>query len=290
MVICHRFDIIFIHRETYPLGGAFFERTFKILKKRIVYDFDDALFLPNISESNKFLSFFKNPDKIKSIINLSDSVIAGNSYLQEFALRFNNNVKVLATAIDSHKYTPLHERKKKQNVTIGWIGSVSTSIYLPALANVFKEIRVKYPHARFIAVGSGFGGLRFLEDCISFKEWSLENEIADLQSFDVGIMPLIDNEWAKGKCAFKAIQYMSVGIPVVASRVGMNTEVIQDGVNGYLVDNQKEWIEKLSMLIENTALRQAMGNAGRKTVEEKYAVEVNAKQFLRIIEDAYSKR
>jgi glycosyltransferase involved in cell wall biosynthesis len=114
----------------------------------------------------------------------------------------------------------------------------------------------------------------------------LDHEAADLHSFDIGLMPMPDNPWTQGKCAFKALQYMAVGIPVVCSPVGMNTEVVQDGVSGLLAGSEAEWIEKVSLLIENQGLREAMGRRGRAAVEERYSVKANFPKFLRVLEDA----
>lgn len=283
IVIACSCDIIFIHREAFPFG-TFMESIFSKWKKKIIYDFDDALFLPNVSDSNQLIKIFKNTSKTKKIIGMSDYVIAGNDFLKAYALKFNSNVSVIPTPIDTDKYRPLSGRNPDANVTIGWIGSTTTVRYLDILINVFNIIFKKYNYVNLVIVGGRWNTLT--DRKILCKEWSLETEVNDLQSFDIGIMPLADDDWSKGKCAFKIIEYMAVGIPVVASAVGMNTEVIQNGVNGFLANTDKEWMEKFSLLIENPGLRKTMGDAGRRTVEEKYSLKLWAPRFLEVINKA----
>jgi len=279
-------DIIFIHREAFPLGGIIFEYFFKVTGRKIIYDFDDSLFLPNTSDQNRFINVFKVTTKTKRIIQMSDGVIAGNSFLRNYALKYSSKVYILPTPIDTERYVPLTNRSYNKRIVIGWIGSSTTLKYLKVLKNVFSELSRSYPNVLFLIVGKDFKGYEYLN--IEFKEWSLDSELTFLQSFDIGIMPLTDDYWSRGKCAFKAIQYMSVGIPVVASDVGMNKEVIQNGTNGFLVTSEEEWIDKLKLLIENANLRKEMGIAGRKIVEEKYSLKVNAPKLLEIIEKVYN--
>lgn len=274
------YDIVVLHREAYPFGSIF-ERLFRIFAKKIIYDFDDAIFLPSVSESNRLVEAFKDYSKTKNIIKISNAVIAGNVYLSEYAQRFNKNVFIVPTPIDTKKYFPFGLKSKNSEIIIGWIGSVTNIKYLDMLVNVFSGILNKYHNVYFVIVGGEWHQIK--SSRIICRQWALENEVADLQSFDIGIMPLKDEEWSKGKCAFKLIEYMSVGIPAVASAVGMNKEVISDGINGFLAQNEKEWIEKLSILIEKPDLRKQMGLTGRKTVEEKYSVTVNAPKLLEII-------
>ncbi len=278
------YDVVFIHREAFPFGSLF-EYFFCLTGKKIIYDFDDAIFLPNVSDSNKLIEALKDTTKIEKIIKMSDRVIAGNNFLKDYALGFNKNVSVLPTPIDTDKYRPLPGRRVSSAIVVGWIGSTTTVKYLDILLDVFRLLLQKYNNVKFIVVGGIWQ--RINSPMFMCKEWRLESEIEDLQSFDIGIMPLKDDDWSKGKCAFKIIEYMSVGIPVVASDVGMNSEIIRDGVNGFLAINSDEWIRKLSLLIDKTELRVAIGQAGRQTVEEKYSLKVNAPKFIDILKNIY---
>ncbi|MEW6008507.1 MAG: glycosyltransferase family 4 protein [Candidatus Omnitrophota bacterium] len=282
-----KYDIIFIHREAFPIGPAIFEYIFATSKKPIIYDFDDAIFLPNISKSNSFMERFKMPNKISKIIRISKAVIAGNEYLGKFALKYNQNVSIIPTPINTDAYKPkFSETSRDSEVVIGWIGTPTTVCFVYSLEGVFRRVLLKYPNVKFKIIGGEFSipGL----DKVMNENWTLREEADLLGSFDIGVMPMPDNEWTRGKCGFKVIIYMSMGIPAVCSPVGMNKEIIQDGVNGFLADSQEDWLEKLSALIEDRQLRENIGRAGRHSAEEKYSVKVNAPKFFELIQKVYN--
>ncbi len=275
-----KYDIIFIHREACPLGPPFFEWIAYKFKKRIIFDFDDAIYLHSKSRSNNFIDHFKNSNKTAYIIKISDRVIAGNKFLSDFAMRFNKNVEIIPTCVDTDNYNN-NDGNIKDALTIGWIGSTTTVEYLNELRNVFIKLAKKYPYLNFKIIGGEFKIDRF--HAITNKRWRLEDEVSDLRSMDIGIMPMPDSDWARGKCGFKALLYMSMQIPCVCSSVGVNKEIVQDGINGFLASSEDEWIDKLSHLIDDVELRIRMGRAGRKTVEERFSVKVNAQKYLNII-------
>jgi len=284
LIFIFKYDIVFIHREAYPFGGALFENVLRLLKKPFIFDFDDAIFLPYSSDSNIFIERFRKINKIPKIIKMSRCVIVGNNYLAEFAKIYSSSVFVISTSIDTDKFTPI-EKDYNKEVIIGWIGSLTTVSYLKMLKNVFIDLTKQYSNVRFHIIGGNFS-----IDSISniyCKTWSIEEEIEDLKKIDIGIMSMPDNLWTKGKCGFKAIMYMSMGIPTVCSPVGVNNEIIDDGSNGFLANNNKEWTEKLSMLIESPSLRKKIGDQGRKTIEEKYSLKVNAPKFLKILKEIF---
>jgi len=278
------YDVVFIHREAYPIGGAFFETVISILKKPIIFDFDDAIFLPASSRPNNFIERFKNPGKVASIIKRSKYVISGNSFLADFALRYNRSVVVIPTPIDTDKYSP-GTRDTADRIIVGWIGSATTLDFLEPMSDTFARLTKEFSGIKFKIVGGDFS-INGLYNIIS-KPWSQDEEIEDLKGFDIGIMPMPDNDWTRGKCGFKAILYMSMGIPCVCSSVGMNNEIITDGINGFLADREEEWMEKLSCLIRDAELRKRLGDAGRKTVMEKYSLKANAPKYIDIIKKAY---
>ncbi len=288
ILLSGKYDIVFIHREALPIGGAIFESILFWLKKPVIFDFDDAIFLPSSSRYNNFIEKFKNPNKVADIIKRSSYVIAGNIYLSEFANCYNKNVSVIPTPIDTERYTAPESHSDKNVITVGWIGSITTVDFLYQVRDVFYVLTEKFPDVRIKIVGGDFGASG-IPNVIS-KPWSLEEEDQDLRSFDIGIMPMPDNSWTKGKCAFKAILYMSRGIPCVSSPVGVNKEIITDGVNGFLADSSGEWIDKISRLVTDAALRRSIGLAGRKTIEERYSVKVNAPKFIEIINQVYASK
>ena len=283
-----RYDMVFIHREAYPIGGAFFEKALSLIGKPVIFDFDDAIFLPASSHQNSFIKILKDPAKIMEIAKKSNYVIAGNNYLAEFAYRFNPNVKVIPTSIDTDRFFSKTGEGFKKEVTIGWIGSGTTIKFVYAIREAIIRLSKKYDNVIFKIIGGDLD-IENLHNIVN-KPWSLSEEIEDLRSFDIGIMPMADNAWTRGKCGFKTILYMSMGIPSVCSPVGVNKEIISDGENGFLADGEDEWVEKLSRLIEDKDLRARIGSTGRKTIEERYSVKVNAPEFLSIIRQAYSQK
>ena len=287
IIFIYLFDLVFIHREAFPIGGAFFERLVWLLGKKIIFDFDDAIFSPSVSKTNSFVEKLKSHKKIITIIKISSFVIAGNAYLADFARQYNKNVLVIPTSIDTERYAYPERIYEKKEIVIGWMGSFTTVEFLSMLKNVFVALSRKFSNISFKIIGGSFS-MDGLSNVVS-KAWSLTDELDDLKSIDIGIMPMPDNQWTRGKCGFKAILYMSMAIPSVCSDVGVNKEIIADGVNGFLADTEKEWIDKLSLLIKDGILRKNLGLAGQKTIEERFSVRVNSKRFLETILKVYEK-
>ena len=278
-----RYDLVFIHREAYPVGGAFFETILSNLRKPFIFDFDDAIFLFASSPQNNFAINYKNPLKIAKIIKMSNGVIAGNGYLADFALKYNPIVWVVPTSIDTDKYrNNLNKQNKHGDVIIGWIGSVTTLGFLDPMVNVFTRLSSRFPNVKFKIIGGEFS-VPGLSNVVS-SPWSIERELDDLKTFDIGIMPMPDNEWTRGKCGFKAIIYMSMGIPCVCSAVGVNNEIITNGVNGFLVNAEDEWLDRLSFLINHDQQRREMGARARIVAEENFSVKSNVNRFLKTLE------
>lgn len=279
----NRYDFLFIHREACFIGPAYFEWLYsKIFRKKIIFDFDDAIWLRDVSEANNSLAWLKRSKKTNNIIGYASMVIGGNHYLVEFAKTHNQNCYVIPTTIDLayHQINSLSNRiETNEKIVIGWTGSVTTNRHFEMLLPVLKKIVVKYPDKiEFRTISNKeteHSGLP-----VRFKKWEKETEIQDLASFDIGIMPLPDDEWAKGKCGLKGLQYMALEIPTIMSPVGVNTEIIKDGMNGFLASTEDEWIDMLSKLIESRELREKIGKEGRRTVVEKYSVEANKQMYL----------
>lgn len=275
------YDIVFVQREAFMTGTTLFERKFAKAPTKMIFDFDDSIWLSNVSEANRYLNFLKKPEKTSRIIALSDHVIAGNQYLADYAARFNEAVSIIPTTIDTESYKPVEKRVERPFVAIGWSGSITTIQHFNHAEAVLKRIKEKYgDRVRFKVIGDA----QYTNEALGIQgqAWSGASEISDLCEMDIGIMPLPDDEWAKGKCGLKGLQYMALEIATVMSPVGVNTDIIEDGVNGFLAGDEDEWFEKLSALIDDAALRQRIGKAGRKTVEEKYSVAANAERYLQV--------
>jgi glycosyltransferase involved in cell wall biosynthesis len=278
----HRYDLVLLYREAIPFGPPFIESLIARRGIPIVYDFDDAIFLPNVSEANRAFAFLKQPSRVARILRQSTHVIVGNEFLAGFARRYNSAVTVVPTAVDTDRFVPRSDdRTLRPKPVVGWIGSPTTFRYLEGLADVLRRVAVDH---RFVLKVSGagrrvdFAGLE-VEDV----PWSLADEVRLFNSCDIGVYPLTDDDWARGKCGFKAIQCMACGVPVVASAVGVNREIIQDGVNGFLASTPDEWVEKLGRLISEPDLRARMAVAGRHTIEERYSLRVTAPRIAAVL-------
>ncbi|MBU1147844.1 MAG: glycosyltransferase family 4 protein, partial [Candidatus Omnitrophica bacterium] len=274
-------DIVFIHLEVFPLGPPIFEWLFSKLGRKIIYDLDDAIYMGVTSSANKFLKFLKCSSKIKRLIEMSSHVITCNIYLADYARKYNKNVTAIPTSVDTERFKP-DVKKPEGNLTIGWIGSHSTARYLEALKPVFLGLAKNHKFDLKI-IGASNYDIRIDGVNIVNLEWNLKDDIRQFQSLDIGVYPLPEDEWIRGKTGFKTIQYMSVGVPCVVSDVGANRDIVKDGINGYLAKTEDEWIEKLSILIDSHELRQRIGSAGRITAEEKFSVKANAPRYLEII-------
>lgn len=282
------YNYVFIHREASPLGPPWFEYIVaKVFNKKIIYDFDDAIWMSDKSMENGVLKALKWRSKVRKIIKWSWKISCGNQYLREYAFQFNQNTFLNPTTIDTehlHKL-PYDEIPNKQNkLIIGWTGSHSTIDYLKLIESVLQILLKKYDHINFLVISNRKPKLQISSKSLQFVEWNSKSEIEDLLKIDIGIMPLPDDEWSKGKCGFKILQYMSLSIPSIASKVGVNEIIIKNGVNGYLCTTKDEWLLALERLIIDPLHRKQIGACGKLTVNKHYSVSTNTENFLALFE------
>ncbi|TXK47112.1 glycosyltransferase family 4 protein [Pontibacter qinzhouensis] len=274
----HKYEFVFIHREATPIGPPWFEwLVAKVWRKKMIYDFDDAIWLPNTSAGNKAVARLKWHHKTADICRWSYKVSCGNRYLQQYALQFNTAAVLLPTTIDIREEHGREKQKLSQTIRIGWTGSHSTLPYLTLVEPVLHRLAQQHEFD-FMVIADQDPYLQKVS--YRYVPWKKETEVNDLLQFSIGIMPLPDTEWAKGKCAFKALQYMALGIPAVVSKIGANTEAVVDGYTGFCCDNEQEWYLRLEQLLVNAPLRVEMGAAGRAHVAEHYSVKANLKKFM----------
>ena len=241
-------------------------------KPRIL-DVDDAIFL------------YKGGSFARRLAQLSDRIICGNAYLAERFSAWNRHVTVIATAVDAQRYIPVAERTTCDDaIVIGWIGTSANLKYLYDLEPAIAQIMKAAPRARLRIVCDKCPTFQMISrDRVEFIRWSVEIEVASIQGMDIGIMPLEDTQWARGKCSFKMLQYMSCGLPVVISPVGMNAEVLALGNLGIGAANMDQWVDALLLLLDNAQLRASMGAVGRRVVETYFSVEVLAPKFADVL-------
>jgi glycosyltransferase involved in cell wall biosynthesis len=281
------FDLVYVFREAALIGPTWFERRIAASGVPMVFDFDDAVFVAYKSPSNGYLSYLKFPGKTATICRLSAHVMAGNQYLADYALKQNANVTIVPTTIDTDKYLLVDRSIDPDVVTIGWSGSFSTVQHLDTIREALQELG-KTEKFRLRVIGTPNYELPGVE--VEALQWRSETEIEDLQKIDIGLMPLPDEDWSRGKCGLKALQYMALGIPTICSPVGVNSTIIQDGENGFLADDKDEWVAKLKQLIHSADLRKRLGENGRETVETGFSARSQAPRVLKIFESVAKTR
>jgi len=274
----NKFDYVFVLREVTPLGPPIFEWIYaKVFKKKVIYDFDDAIWVEQAQGANAWVRPLKAFWKVSSICKWSYKISAGNQYLYNYAIQYNTNVIINPTCVDTANKHNVIRGQNSKRVVIGWTGSFSQLVCLEEVIDVLKKLDKKYDF-EFVLIANRNPELALKN--YTFLSWNEASEIEDLSKIDVGIMPLPDNELNRGKCGFKLIQYMALAIPVVASPVEVNAVIVDDGINGFLCKTELEWYTALETLILDVKLRREMGINGRKKIVDNYSLQSNKDNFL----------
>lgn len=274
---------VFIEYELLPFCPAVLERWLVWRGCRLVVDYDDALFHQYDEHPRAWVRRWLG-HKIAQVMRRSHTVIAGNEYLACYARQAGaSRVVLIPTVVDLTRYPPVIDRLPRAHCVIGWIGSPSTAPYLQAIAPALAEV-CKTSGARIRLVGSGAVSLP--EVPVEIVPWFEAEEVSEIAGFDIGIMPLPDEPWARGKCGFKLIQYMACAVPVVASPVGVNNTIVSPQHNGFLADTLTDWVNALQYFICHAPERQRMGQAGRQTVEDRYCLAVTAPLLIQVVQQA----
>ena len=275
-----KYDYVFIHREFSPVGPPVLEWMLaKIFQKKIIYDFDDAIWIPNNSEHNSYAYYLKRFSNTQTLCKWAYKVSCGNEYLCNFARLYNKNVVYNPTVIDMDNHHNEIAEVHKEKFVIGWTGSHSTITYLNEIEPVISELEKKYDF-EFHVISDKKPA--FSLKSLVFKQWKKETEIDDLLQFSVGLMPLTNDQWAQGKCGFKALQYMSLGIPALVSPVGVNTKIVDHDMNGFLCNNSDEWKNNLVSLMSDKNLLLKLSSQARPKIEKYYSVKSNENNFLEL--------
>lgn len=272
-----RYDAAFVFREAFPVGPPLLERAMARLGVRYILDFDDAIWLTSTTEANRRFGVLKFAQKLDLIAARAALVTVGNEYLAAWARRHQSNVRVLPTTIDTSLYRPIEPSTVPDRpVTIGWSGSSTTVQHLRMIEDVLREVQ-RQRAVRIRVIGDAT--YRLSGATVEALPWRESTEVDDLAPIDIGIMPLPDDEWARGKCGLKALQYMALGIPTVMSPVGVNREIAA-GDSALLASTHHEWREVLLRLIDDVALRRRIGALGRERVVERYSVDAVAPAYV----------
>lgn len=274
---------IFMHREMAHIGPPVFEWILvKIFRKKYHYDFDDAIWIPNYSAANAKFQKLKCYWKVPKLIQWANSISAGNAYLVNYALQFNKNVQLIPTTIDT---TNLHNQEvnhDSEKTIIGWTGTHSTMHYLDRIVPILRKLEHEFEFD-FLLISNKKPNYEL--NSLKYIDWTAETEIADLSKIHIGIMPLVHDMWAEGKCGFKALQYMSLGMASIVSPVGVNTTIIQHGKNGLIADSEEDWENAIRTLLKDAQKRKDLGVAARKSIIDHWSVAAWKNQYLRLIEN-----
>ncbi|RKF14742.1 glycosyltransferase [Roseovarius spongiae] len=274
-------DVVFVLREAFALGPPFVENALARRGRALVFDFDDAIYTPSLAYSNP-IDRLRDWTKTGKVIGRADTVIAGSRYLADYAARTASGViEVLPTVVNHEVYAP--RPRKGGAVTLGWIGTPRGSHYVADLMPVFRRLAGAHPRLRMVFIGCAPFDAEGLP--IEFRDWSLDREPQDIAEFDIGIMPLTDDEETRGKCGFKLIQYMSSGVAAVGSPVGANREIIEEGESGLFADSPDDWFGALDRLIGDDALRARLAAGGRDRAVARYSLQHTAPEMLRILRE-----
>jgi glycosyltransferase involved in cell wall biosynthesis len=275
-----RYDYIFVHREAAPMGPPVFEWIIaKLWRKKMIFDFDDAIWIPNTSAENKWIAWFKAFWKTAFICKWSYKVTGGNQFLCSFALQHNPNTILLPTCVDVELYHNTIKEHHTGHVTVGWTGSQSTLFYLDMLLPIIQELQEEI-NFTFLVIANKDPNLPLKH--YNFIPWNEQTEVEDLLQMDIGVMPLEPDAWSEGKCGFKLIQYLSLGIPAVASPIGVNRIIIDDNINGYCAVTKEEWKNHLKLLIKDASLRKRLGIKGREKIVQQYSVQSQRSIFINL--------
>ncbi len=274
-----RFDTVCIQRRLLsPLEFYWIRKK----SSKVLLDLDDAIMYrssssPRPHSLSRWLKF-------RWMVKGSDVVTTGNQFLKNEVLRVDpeKRVFVIPTCIDMNLYPKKKKVSHHEEIVLGWIGTKGNLKYLKKLEPVFEAIHQRFPQAKLKIVSNDFYDSSHLP--VIKKSWKLEDENEDLVSFDIGLMPLNDDLWSRGKCGLKIVQYLSVGVPVVCTPVGINSDIIQDGENGFWAADEEEWVDRLSILIQDEGLRHRMGVKGIETVERGYSLAITSEKFFQVLQ------
>lgn len=277
-----KYDIVYIHLWVTPLGPPFFEWLVCKLSRRTIYDIDDLIFIPKTGV-NQLILKLKGKNKPLFLMKKVDHVITCTPYLDEFVRKYNANTTDISSTINTERYRPRQDYTIQQRkVILGWSGSHTTVKYLYLLTSVFEQLKKEGLPFKILVLGDKAFSIDGIET--EALEWKESYELQTINQFDIGLYPLPDEQWVYGKSGLKALQYMAAGIPTIATAIGANFRIIENGVNGFLVKTDEEWVDCIKKLIQDESLRKQIGQNGAKVVEDQFSVHANEAVYLSVLQ------
>lgn len=281
LLTSYNYDLLWIEKELFPWLPPLAEQVLRWVRIPYLIDIDDAIFHKYDSHGSGWVRFILG-NKIRSVMSNANLVVAGNNYLAQYARDAGApKVEIIPTVIELSRY-PLNYLRPVTDgpVKIGWIGTPSTVWYLSVIKDILQKIQQSYP-IELVIVGGGVMDIGSVP--VKSFDWSEETEVINIQSFDIGIMPLTNSPFELGKCGYKLIQYMACSIPVIASNVGVNSDIIDHGINGFIANTENEWFESLEKLIIDDTMRRDMGRSGRAKVEVEFCSNSGVNKWAEIL-------
>ena len=284
LFILHRFEIVYIHQWTTPYGTSFYDFLVRKLSKKLIFDLEDFVLVKNngVISTSKFIRFFRFSSRTKYLIKNANHVITSSPTLNDYCVGFNkfSSSTFISSSINTERFVPANNYSNDNKIVIGWTGTFSSIPFLKLISDVLIELKKSRDFK-----------LRVISNCdfqlegmdLEVIYWNKETEVEDLQAIDIGLYPLENSDWVLGKSGLKALQYMSFGIPTVATSVGTSKIIINNDVNGFLVNSKEEWVDVLKKLIDDSLLRKRIGNEARKTILENYSTDVIKDIYLEIL-------
>jgi glycosyltransferase involved in cell wall biosynthesis len=280
------YDAVFINLWVTPLGPPFFERILFFFNRRVIYDIDDMLFATHDKPSG-FIQKIKGKRKPLVLMKHANYVITCTPKLEEIAIATNKYSRAIdiSSTFDTDRFIPVNEYSKNEETTIGWTGTHSTIPFLESLHPVLAELSKKRKIKLLVIANKEY---RMKDVKTEFIMWREETEVKDLHRMEIGLYPIPANEWSLGKSSLKALTYMAIAIPFVATAYGTNYRIMENGVQGFLAATNEEWLQALIHLIDDIDLRKRMGLAGRKRVEERFSLQANFPKYLQVFKTVLS--
>ena len=277
---CGRFDLLFVQKVVFP---SLVRRLLRWRRVPIIFDFDDAIFTTEVRRQS-WLARWKerrNAKGVPAMLRLARKAIVENDYTGSYAARFCPVAKITGP-VDTRLFHRA-QRNGHDRVVLGWIGSATSAQYLKLIETPLRHLAQRYPGVAVRVVGANGWLLQGVD--VETKDWRLEEESQDLSAFDVGLMPITEDSWTLGKGGYKLLQYMASELPVVASPVGINEEIVLEGETGFLARSQEEWEDRLATLIEDPAMRERMGSRGRAVVEDRYSLSRSHSRLMAVLRE-----
>ena len=277
-----KYDLVYVLKGAFPYGPPIIEQLLRTSNVPVIFDFDDAIHIHKKSVSHRLLDYLKSTRRVGQVATLASRVVVPNEFLADFAREFNSAVTVVPEAENTERFVSRTPHENGSKVVIGWVGSSSTAKYLTLIEEALRTVCDRFSNVVLRVIGGKFEAEGVRTELV---DWNFDQEVQQFHDLDIGIMPLPLEEWSKGKSGCKLRQYMAAGVPGVGTAIGYNLELVEHGHTGFLATSQDEWVDCLSTLIERPEFRNAIADAARRDVEQRFAINVIGPKLEAVIRE-----